>query len=129
MEEKHFEEWIDLKEKLHFSNSLPKINEGEIWWCSFGENVGVEINGKHELFSRPVFIYKKLSRFGFIGIPLTSQEKSGSWYVSFDFQGKNEVAVLSQIRTFSVSRLSSRMGKLDKNDSYKIRESLLKFLE
>lgn len=129
MEEKHFEEWIYLKEKLHFSNSLPKINEDEIWWCSFGENVGIEITGKHKLFSRPVFIYKKLSRFGFIGIPLTSQEKSGSWYVKFDFQGKNEVAVLSQIRTFSVSRLSSRMGKLDKNDANKIRNSLLKFLE
>ena len=129
MEEKHFREWIELKEKLHFSGSAPKINEDEIWWCSFGENVGVEINGKNKLFSRPVFIYKKLSRFGFIGIPLTSQDKVGSWYVKFDFQGKNQVAVLSQIRTFSVARLSSRMGKLDKNDSRKIRDSLIKFLK
>lgn len=129
MEEKRFEEWIGLKEKLHFGGSMPKINEDEIWWCSFGENIGVEINGKNKLFSRPVFIFKKLSRFGFIGIPLTSQDKSGSWYVKFDFQGKNEVAVLSQIGTFSVSRLSSRMGKLDKKDSQRIRESLHKFLE
>ena len=54
MEEKRFEEWIELKEKIHFSNSAPKINEGDIWWCGFGENVRIEINGKSSRFSRPV---------------------------------------------------------------------------
>ena len=128
MEEKRFDEWIKLKEKLHFGNSLPIIHENDIWWCSFGENVGVEINGKNQLFSRPVFILKKLSRYGFIGIPLSSQQKTGSWYVNFDFQGKQQVAVLSQIRTFSVSRLSSYMGRLDKNDSLKIKNAFTKLI-
>ena len=103
-EEKDFDGWIRLKKKLHFCGSLPRIKEGDIWWCSCGENVGVEINGKNELFSRPVLVYKKLSRFGFVGIPLTSQVKYGSWYVEFDFKGKRQTAVLAQIRTFSVSR-------------------------
>lgn len=129
MEEKHFREWMSLKERLHFGNSMPKIKEGDIWWCSCGENIGIEINGKSELFSRPVFIYKKLSRFGFIGIPITSQDKVGSWYVKFDFQGKNQTAVLSQIRAFSVSRLSSRMGKLDKNDIERIKNAVRLFLK
>lgn len=129
MEEKHFEEWIGLKEKLHFGGSMPKIKEGDIWWCSCGENVGVEINGKNKLFSRPVFIYKKLSRFGFIGIPLTSQDKSGSWYVKFDFKGREQTAVLSQIRMLSVSRLSSRMGELDMADIDKIKRALFDFLK
>ena len=129
MEEKHFEEWIGLKEKLHFSGSMPKIKEGDIWWCSCGENVGVEINGKNELFSRPVFVYKKLSRFGFIGIPLTSQNKIGSWYARFDFKGREQTAVLSQIRMFSVSRLSSRMGELDAADISKIKRALFEFLK
>ena len=129
MEEKRFQEWIGLKEKLHFSGSLPRIKEGDIWWCSCGENVGVEINGKNKLFSRPVFIYKKLSRYGFIGIPLTSQKKEGSWYVEFDFQNKQQTAVLSQIRTFSVARLSSRMGELDNSDIEKIKAGLANFLK
>ena len=54
MEEKRLEEWIGVKSGLHFHNSLPRISEGDIWWCSCGENVGVEINGKSKLFSRPV---------------------------------------------------------------------------
>lgn len=129
MQEKHFDRWIKLKARLHYVNSLPKIRDGEIWWCSFGENIGVEINGKSNLFSRPVFIYKKLSRFGFIGVPLTSQKKTGSWYVSIDFHGSEETAVLAQIRTFSVARLSKCMGELDIADREKIRNSLLEFLK
>ncbi|MBR3414963.1 type II toxin-antitoxin system PemK/MazF family toxin [Candidatus Saccharibacteria bacterium] len=64
-----------------------------------------------------------------MGIPLTSKNKTGSWYVSFDFQGRQQTAVLSQIRTFSISRLSSRMGKLDKKDTAKIKDAVKKFLE
>ena len=62
MEEKHFEEWIDLKEKLHFNAKIPKILEGEVWWCSFGENVGVEINGKSARFMSVSRLHSKLGR-------------------------------------------------------------------
>lgn len=85
MDEKHFEEWIELKEKLHYGDSAPLISDGDVWWCGVGENVGIEINGKSARFSRPVLIMKKLSKTGFMGIPLTSQEKTGSWYAKIDF--------------------------------------------
>ena len=130
MEEKEqFEEWIKLKERIHFRKSAPRISEGDIWWCSCGKNVGVEINGKNGQFSRPVFICKKLGRFGFIGIPLTSQKKEGEWYVKFDFQEKEETAVLSQVRMLSVSRLINRMGRLDDGDAKRIKKGLIKLFE
>ena len=125
MEEKRFDEWNELKKELHNSNSMPRIKEGDIWWCSFGENIGEEINGKNRLFSRPVFVLKKLGRKGFLGIPLTSQKKEGSWYAKIDFQGKDEVAVLCQVRNIDVSRLSSRMGELDEGDIAKIKEAFV----
>ena len=74
MEGKDFDGWIRVKESLHFEGTFRSIKEGEIWWCSVGENVGVEVNGKQELFLRPVLIMKKLSRFGFMAIPLTSKK-------------------------------------------------------
>ena len=116
MEEKHFEEWIQLKEKLHFNSKIPSIREGEIWLCSFGENVGTEINGKSSRFTRPVLIMKKLSRLGFMGIPLTSQEKTGSWYAEFTFLGKREFAAICQARVMSVSRLHSKLGQVPQFD-------------
>ena len=119
-----FDEWIETKKTLHFARKLSTINEGEIWWCGIGKNVGVEINGKSNRFSRPVLIVKKLSRFGFLGVPLTSQPKIGSWYVSFEFQEKKETAVLCQVRTLSVSRLYNKLGMVPRSDLEKVKVGL-----
>lgn len=117
LEEKRFPEWIERKERIHNVGRLPAILEREVWWVAVGENVGVEINGKSGRFSRPVLIYKKLSKFGFLGIPLTSQPHEGSWYVPFEFQGKISYAALAQIRVMSVSRLyGSAIGQISKAD-------------
>ena len=125
IEEKRFEEWIELKEALHFNGKKPRIKEGEVWWCSFGENVGVEINGKSARFTRPVFVMKKLSNMGFMGIPLTSQVKTGSWYAEFEFLGKKEYAALCQARVMSVSRLHSKLGELPKSDQEIIKTAFI----
>ncbi len=122
---KRFLEWIGLKEKLHSLQSYPHITEGDIWWCAFGENIGIEINGKNKPFSRPVFVHKKLSREGFMGIPLTSQPKSGSWFVPFDFKGKKIVANLAQARVLSVKRLYDKMGELDEEDITRIKAGFI----
>ncbi|MBQ6127564.1 type II toxin-antitoxin system PemK/MazF family toxin [Candidatus Saccharibacteria bacterium] len=116
MEIKHFKQWIDLKSRLHFGASSPKISEGDIWWCGCGENVGVEINGKSSRFSRPVLIMKKLSSQGFMGIPLTSQKKTGSWYAKFVFLDKEQFAAVCQARVMSSSRLYSKIGQIPLSD-------------
>lgn len=123
---KHFKDRIKLKEKLHFNARRPRIHEGEVWWCSFGENVGVEINGKSERFTRPVVIMKKLSGLCFLGIPLTSQEKTGTWYVNFEFLEKKEYAALCQARVMSVSRLHNKMGELPASDLQIVKDGFLK---
>ncbi len=124
---KRFLEWIGLKEKINKSNSTPPLfNEGEIWWCAVGENIGIEVNGNGELFSRPVFVYKKLSRMGFLGIPLSTQIKSGTWYVEIDFKEEKQVVNLSQIRVFSSSRMYGIMGSLDDGDITKIKNGFLR---
>ena len=124
-DEKHFEEWIGVKEKIHFSDSAPKISDGDIWWCGFGENVGIEINGKSSRFSRPVVVMKKLSRYGFMGVPLTSQEKTGAWYVEFEFLGKKEYAAVCQARVMSSSRLYAKIGQIPKSDLDIIKEAFV----
>ena len=59
---KKFLEWIGLKERLHSTDHKPPfVSERDMWWISFGENVGSEMNGKSERFSRPALILKKLA--------------------------------------------------------------------
>lgn len=127
--EKHklLEDWNIIKEDFHNlpDSKLRPLREGEVWWTGIGENVGVEINGKSEYFSRPVLILKKFSRYGFMGIPLSSQEHVGPWYVNFSFQDKIQTAVLSQARVYSTSRLYSRMGQVPESDLEKVRAGFL----
>ncbi len=124
---KKFLEWIGLKKKLHDANYLPPyFKEGEIWWCAVGENMGIEINGKGGMFSRPVYIYKKLSREGFLGIPLSTSSKNGTWYIKIHFKDKISVINLAQVRTFSTSRMYEKMGALDDNDIQKIKNGFLR---
>lgn len=122
-----FIEWIKLKQKIHFESSGPSLyKDGDIWWCALGENVGIEINGKGENFSRPVLVYKKLSKNGFMGIPLSTKIKQGTWYVSVFFHEETHSVNLSQARVFSVSRLYSKMGELDENQYKKVKDGFLR---
>ena len=115
-----FNRWNKQKKMLHIRNRMPDIRTGEIWWCGTGQNVGVEINGKGNSFARPVVIYKMLGKNSFMGIPLTSKEKTGDWYVKFRHHNKNQYAALCQARVVSKARLYERMGELEMDDFEKI---------
>lgn len=122
---KDFDGWIELKKKMEKLRKTPTINEGEVWWCGIGTNVGVEISGKGKRYSRPVLVLKKLSKFSFMAVPLTSKCKKGSWYVSFKFLGVIETAAICQARVLGVSRLYSKMGQLPKTDFEKVKRGFL----
>ncbi len=81
-----------------------------------GENVGSEINGKSDLFSRPVLILKKLAHGFYFVVPTTTQLRQGSWYVAFRQHDRDMVACLHQARVIDYRRLSSRLGKIDSDD-------------
>lgn len=123
---KRFLEWMTVKEKLHNTNAKPPlVKERDLWWISFGENVGSEMNGKSKLFSRPGVVIKKLSGGFYLVAPTTSQEKKGTWYVPIKQEGKEVFICLHQIRTIDYRRLSSKMGQIDTNDFRKIKEAFL----
>lgn len=126
---KNFLEWIGIKQKLDTHEYNPPLtSEGDIWWCSIGENVGVEIGGKNERFTRPVVVLKKFGRLGFLAIPTTTKKREGSWYVPFSHKGVIEIAMLSQARLVSYKRLDKRMGTLDEADFKRIKEAYISLL-
>lgn len=111
---KDFAKWLAIKESLDSSTQEPPyFNEGEVWWCCVGINIGSEINGKDSTYVRPVVILKKLSRDSFVGIPMTSKMKVGSWYIPIIFGGKISNANLAQIKTFNYRRLRDKYGQLE----------------
>ena len=122
---KDFKNWMGLKERIHYAKSVRTIREGELWWSSIGENVGSEICGKGTAFLRPVLIFKKLDKYSFLAIPLTSKEHHGSWYVPFEFNGRQQNAIVAQIEYMSVFRLQRKMGQLPDSDYQNIRNGFI----
>lgn len=124
MYEKHFDAWIKVKKKLQYSNKKIFFHEREVWWCSIGENIGVEMNGKGQNFERPVVIFYKLSRDSFLGVPLSTQKHDGTWFVPFNFNDRDQTAFLSQIRVMAAERLTQKIGELSDSDFLAIGEKL-----
>lgn len=127
---KKFLEWIKIKEKLDSSSPKPPlVKERDLWWISFGENVGVEISGKNELFSRPGLILKKISKSSFLVAPTTTQAKEGPWYFKITNQNRDMYICLNQIRTIDYRRFSNRLGAVSDTEFNMIKSSLYGLLK
>src|SRR6266498_257441 len=96
--EKDFNGWHRLKIALDSVKQPPTFQEREIWWCSIGINVGYEMYGKGHIFTRPVLVLRKYSRFTFLGVPLSSRMKDSPYYHPINFRGRDVSAVFDQVR-------------------------------
>lgn len=111
---KDFDQWNQKKKALDNTSHIPpKFHNSEIWWLSFGTNIGHEINGKGSNFIRPVLILYKINATGFIGIPLTTKLRADRFTFEISQTAKTSCVVLSQIRYFSATRMWNKLGVID----------------
>ena len=127
---KIYDEWNGVKKELQ--RELPKVEyfkERQIWWCSLGQNLGSETYGKGKFFRRPILVIKKLSNDLCVAVPLTSREKTGSWFIDITIGGSKKWAMLHQIRALNKKRLYVKIGELDDADFKKVKQKLEALLE
>jgi mRNA interferase MazF len=116
--EKDFDGWnrekkiVDRKE---IKRSL-FFHEKEVWWCSTGINVGVEVYGKNHNFERPMLILKKFNRDMFWALPLTTKDKIDLFHYKINRSSVSSSVVISQIKTMSSKRLLRKLGALSDID-------------
>lgn len=123
---KEFDRWNEKKKETDH-RILGKnfyVYVREVWWCSVGVNVGSEIDGKNEHFERPILIVKIFSQDGFLGITLTSKEKSHHYAVSIRHDRGVSFANTSQLRLFSKKRMLRKIGMIDEGDFKKVLDKL-----
>ncbi len=120
---------VVVYKKVNGIKNLPMFRERDILFIFVGLNIGSEQNGHGEMFLRPVLIYKKLSKTLFIGIPLTSTKKTGSYYVSFILKGRESIALLLQIKMFYIKRIEYFHSRLGRNTFQFIKKRLIKLLD
>ena len=126
---KNFDRWNKKKKKIDYDTKNILPNKKQVWWLSIGLNVGVEEDGKNNNFERPVLVVRVFNRQCFLGIPITSADKSNKkYYFPIVHNQKRFFLILSQIRLFSVKRLSRKIYKIDSVDFRQIKKELKKVI-
>jgi mRNA interferase MazF len=129
--------WHTLKLRIENTCREKKFRDREIWWCSLGENIGFEQDGKNENFERPVLVLRKFNKEIFFGLPLTSKEKHDKFHAGFVIKTKDECghiqekasfAMLSQMRLFSSKRMIRRIVRINENTFNDIKEKFIQLI-
>jgi len=128
---KEFDKWNEEKKVVDAKtiNTELFFHIREIWWCSAGLNIGVEANGKHENFERPMLIIKKFNADMVWAIPLTTREKNDKYHYKLNHENVKSWIVLSQIKTISTKRFLRKVGSVSESDFKEIILKLQKFLK
>jgi mRNA interferase MazF len=134
---KDYKNWHSIKSEIEKTGQEKKFSEREIWWCSLGENIGFEQDGKHEKFERPVLVLRKFNNGMFFGLPLTSREKKDKFHFGFFIKTQNKngeweeqpsFAILSQMRLLSSKRMIRRVVKINENLFSEIEKSFIRLV-
>ncbi len=122
--EKEFDRWNTQKKCINKSEERLCFREGEVWWVHVGVNVGFEIDGKKDDFSRPVLILKKYNKYSFLALPLTTNARPNPYRIFIGMtDGKASFAVLSQLRNLDSLRLINKVAVIDANVMQQIRKA------
>ena len=113
---KDFDQWNNIKKETHkrITDDV-YFKEREVWWVRLGVNIGFEQDGTGEQYARPVVVIKKYNPEVFLIVPLSTTGKRGKYYFSIgNIDGKEAVAILSQIRLIDAHRLVKHIGIIEK---------------
>lgn len=95
-------------------------------FCHLGTNVGFEQGGKGENFGRPVIVFRKFNKEVFWGVPLTTREKGGKFYLSIPTgDGEPRKTILSQLRLLDAKRLYQKVGMIDSETHKSLEEAIV----
>ncbi len=120
-----FQTWNEIAFALNAFIPRLEFNEGEIWWCYLGMNIGDEQRGKGENFLRPVVILQKYNERLCLIVPLTSNLRKNAYSFIFQFEPtRKSAAILSQAHSIDSQRLHTIMGVVDKKDMGTLKEKL-----
>ncbi len=127
--DKDFEPWHTIKSTINRDKKRPFFHERDVWFASLGFNVGLEQDGKGSKFLRPIVIIKKFNNETLWGITLTSKNKIGKYYFTFNHgNNRTRTANLSQLKLFDSKRLKYKTGLICENDFKKLKECIIKLL-
>ena len=114
-----YDKWNEVKKDTQQKKRKLGMKPREIFWVKIGHNIGSEEYGKGKDFARPVIVVRRLTSDLFIGIPITTTIKNNDYFHSFTYNNKSRgmvenSAMILQVKTFSIKRVLSKIGIVNK---------------
>ncbi len=110
--QKDFDGWMARKKMINAMPGTAFAHPREIWWCSFGVNVGAEIDGKNDNYERPVIVIKVYNKETLLVLPITSKQKDDKFHHKINADKKTVWVKLTQHRVISNKRLIRKIDVL-----------------
>ncbi len=111
--EKDFDQWNKIKKEIERAPITKYVHPREVWWCSLGVNIGVEIDGKNENFERPAIIMKVYNKDTMVVLPLTTKRKDDKFHHKIKTKERTVWVKLTQTRVVSGKRLLRKVDILE----------------
>lgn len=127
MYQKNFDSWLGVKKRIEAEERKIYIRAGEIRWIAFGVNVGSELDGKGDSFTRPGLIAHVIGSHLALVVPLSTKVKDVPGYLSFEWKEKTTALCIHQIRIISQKRILSRKGRISFNRLKIIKDEIKRF--
>jgi len=123
--------WCEVKNRISASLKHPKIKTREVVWLRIGYNIGAEINGKGEEFTRPVLVLKTYPIKTSMVLPLTSKNKSDNKHYVYvgKIKDKDAYGVLSQVRIVDNTRFSRKIVRVSEKKFSEIFNKYIEYLK
>lgn len=125
---KDFDSWNIEKKKMHNEGMQKLFHEREIWWVSFGVNIGREQDGRGDNFERPIVILRTLSPDTFICLPLSTKKRLPNFQSAVTHEEIHGFALLDQIRVIDSKRLLRKIGTMNLDEFSILKEKMKKML-
>ena len=125
---KNFAGWFVVKPELENTNQFPKFEEGDVWWCHLGENIGYEENGKGDKFLRPVIVLHKFNNRLFYGLPTSTKIKENKFYFKMKIKDVYISVLLSQMKAIDVKRLMYKKARISDNELNILKKQVSKLI-
>jgi len=122
---KDFDKWNENKKDIHDHAEQKLFLQREVWWCTFGVNIGREQDGSRNNFERPIVIVKKLSPDTLIAIPLSTKKRIVRFQAVVTFGSLVNYGLLDQVRVLDSKRLLRKIGMVKDSEFEEIKRKLI----
>lgn len=121
--------WAKIAKEVEKRDRPEMLKAGVVYWCNYSVNIGSELVGKGEGFSRPILVLALLNERLALVVPLTSQPRVGANYIEVMINGRLEYLVLTQMRAMDSRRVTRFIDELDMETFNGIKKYLLRWMK